>query len=65
MQEREHTQPVTQAGTTCDCCTVDIGYPEIPRLVTLPSGDELEVCGGCARSIKNGDYSTLPEVSQL
>jgi hypothetical protein len=50
---------------TCDCCTVDIGYPEIPRLVQLPSGEELEVCGGCARAISNGDYSTIPEVSQL
>jgi hypothetical protein len=50
---------------TCECCTVDIGYPEIPRLVQLPSGEELEVCGGCARAISNGDYSTIPEISQL
>jgi hypothetical protein len=65
MQEREHYRPASQVGTTCDCCTVDIGYPEIPRLVQLPSGKELEVCGGCARAISNGDYSTIPEVSQL
>jgi len=65
MQTDSHTVPVTRDCTTCEACGASIGREEVPKLATLPRGIEIEICDDCAYAVSQGDYSTLPEVSQL
>ena len=65
MTTDSHTVPVTRDCTTCEACGTGIGTKEVPKLVTLPNGIDIEICDACAYAVSQGDYSTLPEVSQL
>jgi len=65
MQTDSHTVPVPRDCTTCEACGTGIGTKEVPKLVTLPNGIDIEICDACAYAVSQGDYSTLPEVSQL
>jgi hypothetical protein len=65
MQTDEHTVPVTRDTIDCEACGASIGREEVPKLATLPRGIEIEICDDCAYAVSQGDYSTLPEVSQL
>jgi hypothetical protein len=65
MQTDSHTVPVTRDCTTCEACGASIGCKEVPKVATLPNGIDIEICDACAYAVSQGDYSTLPEVSQL
>jgi len=65
MQEREHTVPVTRDTIACEACGTQIGREEVPKVCSLPRGIDIEICDDCAYAVSRGDYSTLPEVSQL
>jgi len=56
---------VTRDTIDCQACGASIGREEVPKLATLPRGIEIEICDDCAYAVSQGDYSTLPEVSQL
>jgi len=65
MQEREHTVPVTRDTIACEACGASIGCKEVPKVASLPRGIDIEICDACAYAVSQGDYSTIPELSQL
>jgi len=65
MQTDSHTVPITRDCTTCEACGAPIGREEVPKVAALPNGIDIEICDECAYAVSQGDYSTLPEVSQL
>jgi len=65
MTTDSHTVPVTRDCTTCEACGAHIGREEVPKVCSLQNGTDIQICDACAYAVSNGDYSTLPEVSQL